>query len=270
MKTFLNYMTIMALLLTFSSCEEEEVMTFDSERGVNFVIYSSAYGTYTDDYENLKSEHNFVKDYGSVQEVTMTLPDYLVEVGVQLEGEFSDKPVKVKVKAEAVEGYDLAQVELPEEVVIEPGEYRAHFTVVCKQPAEYNKEYKVKLVFDYANSDVIAGTKERQEYVITVSDELIWKDMYVSDLANWNAIWSQYLGEGGDVKLRFIYVGLKQGGYNYNTTNSGAYYYGSMGRPTVGFREKYELTYLRNALAEYNASHDSPLAELDGTLVTFP
>ena len=87
MKTFLNYMTIMALLLTFSSCEEEEVMTFDSERGVNFVIYSSAYGTYTDDYENLKSEHNFVKDYGSVKEVTMTLPDYLVEVGVQLEGE---------------------------------------------------------------------------------------------------------------------------------------------------------------------------------------
>ena len=270
MKTFLNYMTIMALLLTFSSCEEEEVMTFDSERGVNFVIYSSAYGTYTDDYENLKSEHNFVKDYGSVQEVTMTLPDYMVEVGVQLEGEFSDKPVKVKVKAEAVEGYDLAQVELPEEVVIEPGEYRAHFTVACKQPKEYNKEYKVKLVFDYANSDVIAGTKERQEYVITVSDELIWEDMYVSDLANWNEVCSPYLGEGGDVKLRFIYVGLKPLGYNYNTVKSGCYYYVYMGRPTSGFREKYELTYLRNSLAEYNASHDNPLTELDGTPVTFP
>ena len=141
------------------------------------------------------------------------------------------------------------------------------FLISCE---EYNKEFKAKLVFDYANSDVIAGTKERQEYVITVSDELIWEDMYVSDLANWNEVCSPYLGEGGDVKLRFIYVGLKPLGYNYNTVKSGCYYYVYMGRPTSGFREKYELTYLRNSLAEYNASHDNPLTELDGTPVTFP
>ena len=63
MKTIFNYMTIMALLLTFTGCEEEEVMTFGEERGVNFVIYEAAYGTYKDDYKNLETEYNFFKEY---------------------------------------------------------------------------------------------------------------------------------------------------------------------------------------------------------------
>ena len=110
MKTIFNYMTIMALLLTFTGCEEEEVMTFGEERGVNFVIYEAAYGTYKDDYKNLETEYNFFKEYAN--NTTMELPPYQVSIGVQLEGEFSDKPLKVKVKAEPVEGYEQLAVEL--------------------------------------------------------------------------------------------------------------------------------------------------------------
>ena len=266
MKTIFNYMTIMALLLTFTGCEEEEVMTFGEERGVNFVIYEAAYGTYKDDYKNLETEYNFFKEYAN--NTTMELPPYQVSIGVQLEGEFSDKPLKVKVKAEPVEGYEQLAVELPEEVIVEAGEYRANFTVACARPSVYNEECKVKIVFDYDNSDVIAGTKERQEYIITLKDEAIWEDMYVASLEEWNEKYSPYIGTAGEVKVRFIYTALKNINYHYAWTNS-LYYYIIMGRPTWGFTAT-EMDCLRTQLEAYNASHDVPLAESDGTLVTFP
>lgn len=268
MKEILKYIVVIALLVSFSACDKEEVMTFEGERGINFINYESAYGTYEDDYKNLKSEHNFVMDYSEGDDITMTLPDYQIEIGVQLEGEFSDVPIKVKVKADAVEGYDMADIVLPDEIVIEPGEYRTHFSVTCKQPKVYNRELKAKLVFDYANSDVVAGTKERQEYIITVSDALIWEDMYVDSLQGWNDMCSPYLGTADDVKIRFIYVALKKGGYNYIWANA-CYQYIAQGRPTWGFTN-YEKNCIRQQLDAYNEAHDEPLSELDGTLVTFP
>ena len=266
MKKIFSYLAMLSLLVSFYSCEKEEVMTFEGDRGINFVIYESAYDSYTDDYKNLESEHNFFTDYALG--TSMELADFQVEVGVQLEGTYSDTPIKVKVKAENVEGYEPVEVVLPEEIVIEPGEYRAHFSVSCKQPKAYNKEFKTKLVFDYSNSDVIAGSKERQEYVITVSDEASWEDMYVEDLEEWNLRFSPYLGTAGDVKIRFIYTALKTINYHYNWTNS-LYYYIVMGRPSWAFTSR-EMDCLRTQLDSYNASHDTPLKELDGTLVTFP
>ena len=58
------------LILTFASiclasCKQEEVKTFSSERGVNFVNYDDWSKTYEDDYKSLKLEHNFLEDYAT-------------------------------------------------------------------------------------------------------------------------------------------------------------------------------------------------------------
>ena len=115
---------------------------------------------------------------------------------------------------------------------------------------------------------MITGTKERQEYIITLKDEAIWEDMYVASLEEWNEKYSPYVGTAGEVKVRFIYTALKNINYHYEWTNS-LYYYIIMGRPTWGFTAT-EMDCLRTQLEAYNASHDAPLAEPDGTLVTFP
>lgn len=273
MKTIFNYITILSLLFAFVGCTEEEVMTFDGERGVNFVVYDAGYDKYTDDYENLVSEHNFITDYSTSK--AMELDPYQIAIGVQLEGTYSEQPIRIKVKAEAVEGYEMAEVELPEEIIIEPGEYQANFVVACKQPLTYNKEYKTKLVFDYANSDVVAGTKERQAYIITAVDKAIWEDMYLESLEDWNQKISPYLGTAGEVKIRFIYAALARHiywgsqNYSYVMVNESFYWAYGVNRPSWGFSAT-EMNLLRSELELYNTEHATPLAELDGTLVTFP
>ena len=52
-------------------------------------------------------------------------------------------------------------------------------------------------MFDYANSDVVAGTKERQKVKVTVKDVTDWGGMYVSDEDEWNAYYSDVLGKYG-------------------------------------------------------------------------
>lgn len=269
MKKLFNYMMFMSLLLAFSACEEEEVMTFDAERGVNFVNYNASYNEYTDDYERLKAEYNFYEQYA--KEASMVLQPCTLYVGLQLEGNFSDKPIKVKIKSEPVEGFEMPDVTLPEEVVIEAGAYQANFPVVCSQPKDYEKEYKVKLSIDYSNSDVVAGTKERQSYEISISDKTNFEDMYVANEEEWNASYAEYLGNYGGTKVRFIFADFASYGpeYGYSFVCT-TYRYTQIG----GYYEWYGFYnygyYVWEDLATYNATHDTPLCEPDGTPVEFP
>ena len=268
MKKLFNYMMFMSLLLAFSACEEEEVMTFDAERGVNFVNYNANYNQYTDDYERLKAEYNFYDQYA--KEASLELQPCTLYVGLQLEGNFSDKPVKVKIKAEAVEGYDMADVTLPEEVVIEAGAYQANFPVVCNQPKDYEKDYKVKLTIDYANSDVIAGTKERQNYEISISDKTNFEDMYVENAEQWNAEYAEYLGNYGGTKVRYVFASLARlYGYTYSNICT-IYRYTQIGGSYLFYGFYYYGYDVYYDLLDYNSTHEAPLCEPDGTPVEIP
>lgn len=268
MKTIYQYLAVAFLAFAFGACSEEEVSTFNSERGVNFVIYNAYYDSYEDDYENLESEYNFYTDYST--QASMTLQPCSVQVGVQLEGTFSDQPVRIKVKAEAVEGYETPEVTLPEEIIIPANEYQANFTVLCSQPKEYEKEYKVKLVFDYANSDVVAGTKERQEYIVTVSDQTLWEDMYVENAEGWSSTYSSTLGAYGPVKIRYIFMIMaKNYQESYNSVRVTYLYTKSGGNYNMWYGFLGIMDLMEEDLAAYNATLASPLCEPDGTPVAF-
>lgn len=269
MKTIYHYITVVCLLFACFACDQEEVPTFHEERGINFVLYNVYYDEYTDDYENLESTYNFYEDYA--KQGSLILAPCTLYVGLQLEGTFSDLPVKVRIKSEAVEGYEMPDITLPEEVEIAAGEYRTHFPVICRQPVEYEKEFKVKLSIDYEASDVVPGTKERQSYVLTITDETIWKDMHVENAEEWNTYYSAYLGTCGGKKIRFIFVDFASYGPDYNYAwVCNVYNYTKIG----GYYEWYGFYnygyYLYADLSTWNSTHDTPLCEPDGTSIEFP
>lgn len=256
--------------LSFSSCQEEEVDMFQAERGVNFVL-STGNNHYTDNYKQLSTE---VKFFDSYVTQGLVLKPRTINIGLQLEGTTSEQPIKVRIKKESVEGYETANVVFPEEVIFDPGQYQTSFPVECQLPAEYDKLYKVRFSIDYPNSDVVAGTKERQFFDLTVSDMADWAAMEATNESDWNRKYSQYIGNYGPVKARFIFFIFGQSpshylpfGYPKNTITELIFtnvLYGS------GLAESYIVNnYIKKALASYNAEHEKPLSERDGTLVSY-
>lgn len=270
-KTYTYWITTL-LLLALCGCSKQEVQVFSADRGVNFVLYDSLSREYTDNYEQLKYEHNFFQDYPTAG---WNVPDITLSVGVYLEGTLSDQPVHVKIKAEPVEGYDMPQLGLPAECVIEAGDYRTHFNVVCKKPQTLEKVYKALLTFDYEASGLVAGTKERQQYAITLSDATAWADMFVANETEWNSYYANILGNYGPMKGRFILVacGTNENDAAYPFSGKDYkgicnYYYNTkMG--WGGFSYSSTQGILTAGLDWYKEAHGKELTEADGTPVTF-
>lgn len=260
-------------LAVFTSCAEEEVQPFSGEPGINFMAPDGNGGFYdnTTSYQYLSSECNF---YGYYQSKGTLDIDYVdVQVCLQLEGRLSDKPLNIRLKAEAEDGYEMPELEMPGDSVMEAGTYQRKFNIRVKRPAVYDTEYRAIIKVDYDNSDVVAGTMERQEYELVVKDETDWEGMQVSAtdeagrIEEWNYYFSSVLGNYGPVKVRFIQAALGEAGYSASSI-SYKYLYQAYGYPSYGFNANI-MGILNDALDQYNATHDKPLAEADGTVVTF-
>lgn len=261
-KTLHIFLLIAAALFSTTSCSEEEATRFNSERGVNFLIYDTQSNSYQDDYTNLKTTINFYNYYlkgWDINEVSLKL-------GVSIEGTLSDQPVHVRLKTQPVEDYSTAIIEVPGDSIINPGEYRRTITVNCKRPNSYDTEERTNVTFDYSACGLVPGTKERQLYTVTLTDATDWSAMSVDNETKWNESYAATLGKYGPVKVRFIMVVLGTK-YNYTAQALNNLYYYTVAYPNYGFKK--ELDHLKEALREYNKSHDTPLTEPDGTLVSF-
>ncbi len=259
----IKYILLLCLTALLPSCNEEEIAPFSAERGINFLTLD-AYGGFVDNYQSLSTTVNFYKYYAAKG---MAFTDTTTKVGVQLEGLMSDQPVNIRLKVLADEDYPLAEVTVPGDSAIAPGEYRRTITVGIRKPEVADTEYRAILTFDYENSDVVPGTKERQQYTIILKDETNWEDMYVTNEDEWNSWYAEYLGSYGPVKVRFIMAALNEAkGYGYDQVKQ--IYNLTQMMPTYGF--SYYLDDIIAVLNEWNSTHDEPLAEADGTPVTFP
>lgn len=253
------------LLAAFTGCKEETVDTFNSAPGVNFLV-SDGYGGWEDDYENLKTEASFFEEYFYQQSFDIgTQLD--IPLCVQLEGRLSDRPLNVSLTAVAEDGYDMPQLVMPGDSAIAAGEYRKEFNVTCMKP-DLGKEQRCYITFDYAKSDVVAGTMERQKYEIVVSDVTPWSSLGVTDEASWNDAFSGAFGPYGEVKMRFIMIACAQN--RWGTPNAVyTIFRRHVTNPNSGFNAM-RMRQIKNALTNWNNSHEQPLQEADGTLVTFP
>lgn len=248
--------------MSFTACNEEEVQVYSSELGINFLA-PNGYGGFTDDYTNLSTTYNF---YTSYLTQGMDIKNANIQLGIQLEGIPSEQSVNIRLKATTKEGYEPAEIILPNDSIINPGEYRRTITVECVKPQTFDTEYRTIITFDYEHSDVVAGTKERQQYELIIKDETDWSSMNVDNEKEWNSRYASTLGNYGPMKVRFIMAVMgEQFNASYETLSmlySYTYTY-----PTFGFRRY--ISTLKDALQEYNDSHEIPLTEPDGTLVSF-
>lgn len=265
MKIKYFFFAVCSLLLTMTGCKEEEVDTFDSKPGVNFLV-DNGYGVYVDDYQNLKTDEDFFNAYFSQKTIDISTTS-TISLCVQLEGRLSDKPLNIRLKAEAEDGYEMPELEMPGDSAIAAGEYQKVFNITVHKPA-FGEERRCYITFDYANSDVVAGTMERQKYEIIVSDVTPFREMGVTDAASWTAAFGDALGQYGDVKVRFIQAAFAMDRW-YSPQQVYIIYTRHLENPLSGFSTQ-RVNTLKRYLDQYNASHDKPLQEADGTLVTFP
>lgn len=264
--TKLYILSIIFLCLT--ACTEEQIETFQAERGINFVSYNSYNKEFTDNYQKLSTDINFFTKYAD--KTAWDIQPDTIYIGLQIEGKIPENEVKVKLKLENVEGYTPADIDIPQEVVFAKGQYQIPVQVICKKPTTYDKLYKSQIVVDYNNSDVVAGTKERQKYIVTVSDSTDWNAISVKDEADFNNVYGKYLGNYGPIKTRFLFVSLGKAssvGGTYSVLCQQLFYYTKMGWGGVANTSIQQI--IKTALNTYNSNNSIPLSEPDGTPVAF-
>lgn len=267
MKKKYNYLIGLLFLTSFVACSEEEVQPFSSSAGINFMERTIVDGkvNWGNGYTKLSTNIDFFSDvYGAGK---YGEPEEYITLRVKLEGLLNEAPLKVKFKTLPVEGYDLANVIVPEEgIEIKAGEYTTDVVFAYTKPAIFDKEYQAKIVIDYENSDVVAGTKERQAYVLSIQDSFPWDAMSVESREQWDKAFVPVLGEYGPEKVRFLLSALGSTTRLKSASNYTAidYYPESYGL------QRY-MPQVKEALATYNTAHpDAKVQEADGTLVTFP
>lgn len=267
MKRYSLILWAVAALSAFTACNEETVQPFSAEAGINFLEPAGSSSAWTEGYTGLSYAIDFMSIYekGSygVEDGTFTLR-------VALEGRLSDIPYKVRFKVEPVEGYDTPVISVPSEATeIAAGEYTADAVFSYQKPEQYNTTYRAYIVFDYENSDVVAGTKERQKFLVEIKNAFDYtEDMYVSTMEEWEEVYEPILGKYGEEKMRFLIAVLTKLRTTLEDAAYYTYYYPSYAQyyGLQGYMQN-----VRDALNEYNAEHpDAPVREADGTPVTFP
>lgn len=267
-KAYYSILTSLCILF-LAACQKEEVYTFTAEPGINFTEETYTLGQLPSTTHDPDDPKNFT--YESKYELQYSAGRYGVKydtvyVQAKLEGTLQDRPLRVNLKAEPVEGVAFPNLVIARDSVIKPGEYLVRIQVLVERPAILDSTYQAKIVFDYENSDVVPGTEERQSITLLAHDtyEVTDENMYVSTIDDWNYYYGDILGPYGPEKTRFIYSVFRGGTAQlYMYTN----YYPTV--PQNGFAGNMEQ--LITALNEYNAAHpDAPVREADGTLVTFP
>lgn len=266
------YYAILMLLCVsfFAACEQEEVYTFIGAPGINFTSQSYTEGQMPNDYTGDPDDPDLM-GYVSSYEAHYGKGWYgdkydTIYIQAKLEGVMQDRPLRVNLKAEPVEGVAFPNMIIGRDSVIQPGKYWLRIRVLVERPAILDSTYQAKFTFDYENSDVVPGSEERQSIILEAHDtyEVNAENMYVSSIEEWNTYYGDVLGPYGPEKARFIYsVFMGRTATLYMYTN----YYPTV--PDYGFAGNMEQ--LITALNEYNAAHpDAPVQEADGTLVTFP
>ena len=99
-------------------------------------------------------------------------PEYLtVPVKLKTLGYLSEQDRRVVLKAEAVDSYELAEVEIPE-IVVPAGETEIEVEVKALRPAQTNTTYAVHLSVDGESSEsqIGSGVTEQSGFTIYVED----------------------------------------------------------------------------------------------------
>ncbi len=246
-KNLLYVIVLWAVSYSLVGCSEIDPEKFSEAPGVNFMSKGST--GWSDGVDGLKIAYNFGVNFKE-----WNAPQDTVVLQVKLEGLTSIQPLKIRLKAEKVEKFRLADVVFADDYVLAPGENVAQLSVILKRPQLTDTVYQAHAMVDYAASDVVAGTKERQKFLLEIKDELTLKMVQITE-GDWAASIAWALGPYSKTRLRFVAYALQLTDFRMMG------WYG----PSPA-----QITKIREKLNEYNGTHSGdPILDDDGTPLEF-
>lgn len=247
MKNHMKYIGgILLGIALLSSCHDAEMIQYSDVPRICF-IGSDNRGNDSYDATTLGASTNFGL---SLKGDTLQCDTLLVIV--RLMGDVAINPLEVYLSSET-----LGDAEQPEFVffnpyVIKDSAYRAVLKVGVNRPSERNKEYKANLIFDFAQSDVASGLDSLLRYPVTVSDEVNWEILKITE-DDWETYIAPNFGPYSDTKVRFMITAMKMTDFSILTWNYYRY-----------------LIICQDALKHYNeVNPGNPLKDENGNLITF-
>ncbi|SPY35487.1 Uncharacterised protein [Porphyromonas cangingivalis] len=252
-----------ATLCLLHACKEENVETFSGDTGVVFKSFGGV------DIDNDDFEVNInLFEYFAKQQFGYPLEKFEIPVKLSIEGHTPTKRLRVKVIAQTVKNTEPMKMEIPD-VYFEPGKNSTEFKLRILSLDKYDVLMGAKIAIDYAESDVVAGVKGRQDVRLTIIDQAVKTHERARQFTEEDFLdsFEKHLGKYGPVKHRFLVSipPIQQIPFIDRVVYSHIYpdqkEYGLEGA----------LPEFKKKLAEYNTTHpETPLKEPDGSLVTLP
>ncbi|MEG1950307.1 MAG: DUF4843 domain-containing protein [Odoribacter sp.] len=237
-KSILYMMSFLITLCYLTGCSEYEMVKYTGESAINFMAGENGEGG--DDAEGLFLAYNFGLQYAE-----WNIPQDTIFLKMKLEGNLTNQSLHIKLKAEKEAEFAQSEIVFADDYTIETGQYTVLVPLIIKRPTERDSIFKVKVTVDYENSDVIAGTKERQAFVLEISDQLTL-DMAKLSERNWERMIEYDFGVYTNTKLRFMVYALQEIDLS------------------SGLSEE-QVDQIRAKLVEYNAAHPGkPVLDDDG------
>ena len=246
MKMKMRYM-ILLLCFLWAGCNENEIIVFGDQPGINFLRYNS-YNGWNDEAGDIFIERNF----GLFMDQWET-PTDTIRVWAKLEGMMSQEPLRVRLTYAFDPANPYVELVFRDDYVFKPHEYLTEFLIVVKRPPERDRVFNINLTFDYEHSDVVPGSNDRQVFRLTISDRLTFDMLRISQEL-WDNMIAPSLGAYSNVKMRFMSYALQSRDFS-----------GMAGGVTANQRQT-----ILNRLNEYNAAHPgNPLRDENGDVVVF-
>lgn len=253
---YLNISILAAVLLVASSCSKEEVPTFDTSMcSLNIWV-----GTEISVYETTTYNYSYAYEEGSVT------------FYAQISGMPADHDRTFRLEAFGDDCEKIANTIRTEDYVIPAGEiggkYKVYFNTQKLSDPNLFSENDGRVSFRMVSNDIFSiGTENHQEFTVVLKN-------YISKPDNWDTApilykaLSTYFGTYSRVKYQFMIEVL--GLIDFQIfVNARTAYDETTNTVSVLYVESYMRPKLQSALTEYNATHDVPLTDEFGNLVTF-
>ncbi len=247
-------MTALTALMVMG-CDKEEVSTYDTSRtGLDIWVGNAA-----SVYESVTYNYSYAYEEGSVT------------FNAQISGMPADHDRTFRLEPFGGDSALMASTIRTEEYVIPAGSiggtYQVHFNSQKLSSPDLFTKKDGRISFRVApNDDFVIGTENRQQFTVVLKNYLAKPDNW--DSANYPRVaLSKYFGNYSRVKYQFMIeiLGLIDFEINYNTQTS----YDPELNVVSAVYAVYLQQVMQKALADYNASHDTPLTDEYGNPVIF-
>lgn len=151
-------------------------------------------------YFNYSNDNEFETSVNFAKYIVGDSTFLSVNVKLKTLGYLSEQDRKVILKAEPVESYELAQIEIPN-IIVPAGKTEVNAIIKVLRPAEQQKKYAVRISIDGESSEgqIGEGIEEKASFTIyseeTYEEPSSWGNSPVYYFGDWNITKHRFLGK---------------------------------------------------------------------------